>query len=51
MVNRMFESGPDSGCPLWSMVATAPGPTLVPTKGERTPGAKPAVIYERLLSR
>jgi len=50
-----FDSGPERGRWLWSMVATAPGPTLMPmngradTRGEA--GRCVVAAYERLLSR
>lgn len=50
-----FDSGPESGRWMWSMVATAPGPTILPANGRaetRTEAAMFVVAaYEQLLSR
>lgn len=50
-----FDSGPEMGRWIWSMVATAPGPTISPisgradTRGEA--GRRVAEAYGRLLAR
>lgn len=49
-----FDSGPEMGRWMWSMVATAPGPTLLPNNGRTdTRGEAGRCVveaYERLLT-